>query len=112
METLLLRLIQLSSKLIERIDSCKLEDIEVYMQERDIVFAELQQLIPAPDQVAAFRFEISRITEMDTIITGRMTVLRNEANHEIDKINRGKRSKSMYESASYVDDSLFFDTKR
>ncbi|MGM0884181.1 MAG: hypothetical protein ACQEXQ_24475 [Bacillota bacterium] len=82
------------------------------MQERDVIFADLQRLTPPLDQVAAFRPHILHIAELDTVITGRMTELRNEANDEINKINRGKRSKSMYEAASYGDDSLFFDTKR
>lgn len=112
MEMLMQRLIQQSSKLNERIYICELEDIEVYMQERDVIFAELQQLNPSPDQVAALRPLVLRIAELDTVITGRMTELRNEASQEIDKINRGKRSKSMYESGSYGADSLFFDTKR
>lgn len=112
MEALLKQLTQLSSNLIERLDSCELEDIEIYMQERDVIFADLQRIAQPHEQVTAFRPHILRIAELDTVITGRMTELRDEANDEINKINRGKRSKSIYESTSYGDDSLFFDTKR
>ena len=112
MEALLKQLIHLSSSLMERLSGCGIEDIETYKQERDLIFAELQQLNPSPDQAAALRPQVLRIAEMDTVITGRMTELRDEAKREMDKINRGKRSKSMYESGSYGDESLFFDTKR
>lgn len=112
METLLKHIIQLSSELTSRIDSCNLEDLDVYMQERDLIFTELQQYTPTPDQATAYRSHFERIIEMDNVIIGRMTVLRNEANHEIVKINKVKRSKTMYESVSHGEDSLFFDTKR
>ncbi|NIK79335.1 hypothetical protein FHS15_004495 [Paenibacillus castaneae] len=82
------------------------------MQERDDLFTELEKVTLTPDQVAACRPIVLHIMELDNVITGRMTKLRNEANIEIEKINRGKRSKSMYESGAYGDDSLFFDTKR
>lgn len=49
MEALLKQLTHLSSNLMERLSSCGLEDIETYMLERDLIFAELQQLNPAPD---------------------------------------------------------------
>lgn len=112
MEALLKQLNQLSSDLIAQMESCELEDMEIYMQQRDIIFAKLQSFNPSPDQAAAFRPQVLHIAELDTVITGRMTELRKEATKEIDKINRGKRSKSMYESGSYGADSLFFDTKR
>lgn len=112
MEALLNKLIQLSSNLVGQIGSCELEELDVYMEEREKLFDELHQFTPGSDQVAAYRPLVELIEKQDAVITGRMTVLRNEANHEIDKINRGKRSKSMYESSSFGDDSLFFDTKR
>ncbi|WP_424766662.1 hypothetical protein [Paenibacillus sp. sgz302251] len=112
MEALLNQLNQLSSELIARLDNSKLEDMERYMQEREMLFAELQQLPPVREHDTDTRALVLRITEMDAVIKGRMTVLRNEANHEINKINIGKQSKSKYDSGSYGDDSLFFDTKR
>jgi hypothetical protein len=112
METLMLRLIQLSAELVGKIDSCELEDMEEYMKERDQIFAELQQCTPTVEQAAALRPLTQRILESDTVITGRMTELYNEASDEIDKINKGKRSKTMYQSAYAGEDSLFFDTKQ
>jgi hypothetical protein len=93
-------------------DSCVLEDLEAYMEKRDLLFAQLQEFVPSPKQVTAFRPFVVQIREQDAIIAGKMTELRNEANREIVKLNKGKRTKSMYESPSYGDDSLFFDTKR
>jgi len=87
-EALLKQLIHLSSSLMERLSGCGIEDIETYKQERDLIFAELQQLNPSPDQAAALRPQVLRIAEMDTVITGRMTELRDEAKREMDKINR------------------------
>lgn len=112
METLIQRLIQLSSELVQRMNECELEEIEAYMEARDIIFAELQQNVPAAEEIVALRNQVERILEMDTVITGRMTVLLTEANREISKINKGRRTKSIYETGFYGDDSVFFDTKR
>jgi hypothetical protein len=112
MELLLQRLIQLSSDLIKQLEKCKLEDIEAYMEERNLLFADLQQLSLTPDQAVGFHLLGEQIQKQDSVIIGRMTELRVEADQEIDKLNKGKRSKSMYESASYGDDSLFFDKKK
>lgn len=106
------RLIQLSSDLISQGETSGLEDIEAYMQERDRVFTDLQHLTPASDQVVAFRPLVLRIAEMDAVITSRMTLLRDTALFEIEKINQGKRSKSAYDSPAYGDDSVFFDSKQ
>ncbi|MBD2868419.1 hypothetical protein [Paenibacillus arenilitoris] len=112
METLLQRLNQLSSELVSNLRGSVLEEIDAYMEERDRIFAELERLgPPSSSQVAEHRQQVERLFAMDRIIIGRMTELRDEANREIDKLNKGKRSKMLYES-SYGDDSLFFDRKR
>lgn len=112
METLLNKLNQLSSNLIERLDSCEMEELVLYMEERDNLFAKLQETPPDREQVTTFRPLVEIILKQDVVIMGRMMVLRNNANLEIEKINIGKRSKSMYDSNSYGDESMFFDTKR
>ena len=112
MEALLKQLNQLSSDLVGRIASCELEDMDAYMEERDLLFAELQQLASGSLHTSETRSLVEHIQQQDSIITGRMLELRGEANAEIDKLNKGKRTRSMYDSGAYGDDSLFFDTKR
>ena len=112
METLLKRLNQLSSELVDRIASCELEDMDAYMEERELLFNELQQRASGTNMTADIRVLLEQIHQHDSVITGRMMELRNAANVEIDKINKGKRSRVTYDSGVYGDDSLFFDTKR
>ncbi|WP_141506454.1 hypothetical protein [Paenibacillus luteus] len=112
METLLNKLNQLSYNLIERLGNCEMEELVLYMEERDELFAKLQQTTPDRTQVSAFRPLVELILKQDVVIMGRMMELRNNANQEIEKINIGKRSKSMYDTGSYGDESMFFDTKR
>lgn len=115
MELLIKRLNQLSSDLRERITSCELEDMDAYMAERELLFTELQQLAAASGGIYVtpeIRQMLQQLEQHDSIIIGRMVELRNAANVEIDKINKGKRSKLTYESGSYGDDSLFLDAKR
>jgi hypothetical protein len=94
---------------MERLSSCGLEDIETYIQERDLIFAELQQFNPAPDQAAALHPQVLHITEMDTVITGRMTELRDEAKREMDKINR-ENVPSRCMSQAHIGMKVYFST--
>ena len=112
METLLKQLNQLSSNIIERLASCELEDIESYMEERDALFAELQQHASQASPSAELRSLIASIQQQDKVITGRMTELRDEANAELDKLNKSKRTRSVYDSDTYNNDGMFFDTRR
>lgn len=82
------------------------------MEERDHIFTELNQVLSVSEQTSSFRSQVERIIEMDTVIIGRMTVKLAEINIEIDKITKGRRTKTLYDSGSYGDGSLFFDAKR
>jgi len=110
--TLLNNLILLSSDFLERIEQCDLDDFEAYMGERDQLFADLQKLQPDRTQAATYRPLIDLITQQDAVIVGRMTAMRNEASEEIENLSRGKRSKVVYDSGPYSEDSRFFDRKR
>ncbi|WP_168123420.1 hypothetical protein [Paenibacillus sp. HB172176] len=112
MEAQLNKLIQLSSNLIEKMESSDLQSIEEYMTQRDKLFADLQQLPVERYEADALQPLIERITKQDSVIIRTMAALKHAAFVEIEKINRGKRSKSVYESSSYGDDSLFFDRRR
>lgn len=112
MQQHLQRLVQLSSELVWRLDGCGLEEIEAYMEERGRIFTELKQLVPDSASADQNRGLAVSMIEMDRIITGRMTQLSEEANRELNKLGRSKRTKAMYDSSPYGEDSLFFDTKR
>lgn len=112
MEALLRQIIQLSSSIIEQVDKIDLESLEAYMQQRDQLFGELQKLAPTSEQVLLLRPLAAQIQEQDHSIVNQMVELRSKANNEMDKLNRGKLSKSAYDSSPYGEDSLFFDAKR
>lgn len=86
--------------------------MDAYMEEREAVFSKLQQLAPKRPPSAEARLLLEQIRQQDHVIIGRMTVLRDQANAEIDRINKGKRTRSVYEADTYNADSLFFDAKR
>ncbi|MDQ6422497.1 hypothetical protein RB620_23990 [Paenibacillus sp. LHD-117] len=82
------------------------------MEMRNLLFDELQQMKPTHEQRATLKPLVDHIQIQDHVIVSRMVQLYEDANVELNKINRGKRSKTMYESAAYGEDSLFFDAKR
>ncbi|MBH5320627.1 flagellar protein FliT [Paenibacillus sp. GSMTC-2017] len=112
METYLNQIIQLSSNLLEKIESSDLETFEAYTEQRDELFAKLQELTPTKEQVEKLQPLVRQIQSQDTIIVSRMTQLQQEASDELNKLKVSQRSRSMYESSVGNDDSMFFDLKR
>ncbi|MCA0757561.1 hypothetical protein KP806_21090 [Paenibacillus sp. N4] len=112
MQQHLQRLVQLSSELVRNLDGCGMEEIEAYMEERGRIFVRLKQFTPDSASAHQNRELVASMIQMDRVITGRMMNLRDEANRELNKLSRSKRTKAMYDSGPYGDESLFFDTKR
>ncbi len=112
MEAIIESLNQLSSSIVDQINSCDVELLEAYMDQRNLLFDELKACSWSPEQVEAVRPQIENIRQLDKVIIGRMTQLLEEADHELKKFNKAKLSKVAYESGGYGEDSLFFDTKR
>lgn len=112
MEAILSSINQLSANLVAELEQSDLKTIEAYMEQRDRLFVELQEHVPTPEEKRQLQPLVKQLQKQDALILQRLAHLRNEAKQELNKLNLGKRSKSMYESASYSDDSLFFDTKR
>ncbi|MCR2806727.1 flagellar protein FliT [Paenibacillus soyae] len=113
MEMLLNQLNQLSTRLIERLPYCTLEEMDEYMMSRDSIFEELQQQKPTPHEVSKYKELVQHLLGQDALIIERMMKLRDEAQKDISQVNTGKRSKSLYDNDSYGgDDSRFFDAKR
>ncbi|GLX70894.1 hypothetical protein [Paenibacillus glycanilyticus] len=112
MEALLQRLIQLSSNLVERLDNADLEQIDNYMQQREELFRELEQLVVPAEQMAVLRQEADRLISIESVIVARMVTLRDEAKQQWEKIQQGRRSQARYDSAYGGGDSLFFDARR
>jgi hypothetical protein len=113
MEQHILRIRQLSSDLMERLDECGFEEIDAYMKERTTLFEEmvlLQAELPFRDELA---LEARRVLEMDRRIVERMRVVQIQLGAEVDKLQSGKKSKSVYESPNnHSQESYFFDSKR
>lgn len=106
------RLDQLSSELVQQLENCEMEQFDIWMEKRQCIFDELMKHTSLHSLTDQERLLAGRIQEMDKLIVARMKQLSDEARLELDKLNRAKRSKSMYDTVSYGDDSLFFDRKQ
>lgn len=111
MERQISRLLELSAELYERLPSCGFEDIEAYMTERNIVFAELQKQ-PASTVDAAVKKQMLQLKEMDKAIVLRMQGIRKQIGFEVEKIQMGKKSRAAYEQYETSYDGDFFDSRR
>jgi hypothetical protein len=113
MEQHILRIRQLSSDLMERLDECGFEEIDAYMKERTSLFEEMVLLQGEMPFRGEHAIEAGRVLEMDRRIVERMRVVQIQLGAEADKLQSGKKSKSVYESPkNYSLESYFFDSKR
>lgn len=112
MEKLLQQLSNLSSDLIAQLDSCTVDEIEEYMEQREQIYVELRAMVDkgveTTDEVSALAYTLR---SQDATIVARLKELRREAAVELGRINQGKRSRQAYDTSAGSDDGLFFDTR-
>jgi hypothetical protein len=112
MEHHILQLRNLSSDLIERLAECRFEEIEAYMGARNMIFEEMAQLVVDRTVNERLTAEVKLVLEMDHKISTRMQQLYSELGVELDKIQSGKRSKTIYDNLNNdPGESYFFDSK-
>lgn len=112
MEATLQQLAQLSSELVDGLESREHEELEEYMLQRSRLFQLLMEWEPTTAEKARYQELVARMLEMDGRIVSRMTQLRDEAESELNKISRGRTVKNTYDSAPQYYDSQFFDKRK
>jgi len=102
-------LLQLSHELVSDLEHAEYEELEQFIEKRELVLTALQ--VKEAAFSLANRKLIQSILEMDGQIAGRMQALQEEAAAELNKVRGSRLHRNAYES-SYNGESLFFDQKK
>lgn len=92
---------------VQRIGDSTMDDLLELVALRDTVIESLQQEGLLEDGQKTL---LAQIASNDDIIIARMIMLRDEANHGLEKISKSRMQKQVYES-SYSNESYFFDKR-
>jgi hypothetical protein len=112
MERQISRLRELSSDLLARLDQSGFDDIEAFMEQRNAVFSEMIATRTQQGVDLEAAAEVRNLLEMDRVIMERMQTIHRQLGEEIQKIQAGKKSKSLYEKYNATYEGDFFDSKR
>lgn len=112
MDKLLLRLEKLSNDLLHHLQFITFEEISEFMEEREAIFEEFDQLEIQTSDKLKYRDLINRIVGLDPIIIARMEQLKKEAERELNKVFSGRIQKNAYDGEYQMVDGVFFDQKK
>jgi hypothetical protein len=107
----LLRLEQLSDRIVSRLDQVTVEELVEFVEQRDRLISELK--LDAADEAAkaAARPIAERILRHDPVILEKLRALKDEAASAIGEISARRKQRQAY-MAMYTPDGLYVDKKK
>ncbi len=112
MDNLLMRLEKLSHDLLQHFQTVSFEELTVFMETREELFEEFDQLEVLPSDKLMYRDIVTRIVSLDPIIISKMEQLKKEAERELNKVTSGRMQKNAYDGEHHMADGVFFDQKK
>jgi hypothetical protein len=112
MDNLLLRLEKLSNDLLVHFQTVTFEELTDFMESREELFEEFDQLKVLPSDKDKFRELVNRIVSLDPVIIAKMEQLKKEAERELNKVSSGRTQKNAYDGDHHMADGIFFDQKK
>jgi len=112
MDKLLMRLEKLSNDLLNHFQTVTFEDLTSFMEEREVLFQEFDELEVQPADKVKYRDVVQRIVGLDPIIITKMEQLKKEAERELTKVSSGRIQKNAYDGEHPMVDGVFFDQKK
>jgi len=113
-DELLEELRELTVRTIQQINEMSAEQLSEFVDQRERIVAQLQQIELTIEEREAYRELVNDILSLDSVIRSKIEEYRAEASQELTRMNLSKRQRSRYESESapYSEDGLFFDSKK
>jgi hypothetical protein len=111
MDSLILALQKLTSRLAANIVTVTTEDILNFIDKREKIINSLKAADLSPEEREKYRGIVEEILQHDQMIVDKMAELRNEAQAAIHKFKSASVQKSAYDTA-YSPDSVFFDKRK
>lgn len=114
MDKLVQALYELTKQQVERIESATQEELEGFVDRREILIQQIRNYIeqnPHFDK-SAFESKMKDIFTYDKIILKKMRAIQSETQAQMQKTSTAKKQIHAYEPSSYVADGVFFDSKR
>ncbi|QGQ93534.1 hypothetical protein EHS13_00640 [Paenibacillus psychroresistens] len=112
MDNLLIRLEKLSNDLLQHFQAVSFEELTSFMEEREAIFNEFDNLEVLPSDKIKYRDIVNRIVGLDPIIVTKMEQLKKEAEQELNKVTSGRLQKNAYDGEHHLADGIFFDKKK
>ncbi|RKP47249.1 hypothetical protein D7Z26_23365 [Cohnella endophytica] len=112
MDDVIIRLEQLTDQFVSGLDQVQHEEVMAFIEEREQLVAEISDSKQLPSSLTLVQKQrIQAVLQLDNMILNRMNQLKNEASHELQKIQQSKMHHNVYDKA-YAADSAFFDKKK
>lgn len=111
MDEMVYRLETLMRETVERLEETSLEDMEAFVQAREVIISEMKQFGADSFRDPSLKEAVGRVMELDVSILSRMEALKEEASTGLNKTRAARMQRNGYES-KYAADSVFFDRKK
>ncbi|MEX2459823.1 MAG: hypothetical protein WD469_00750 [Paenibacillaceae bacterium] len=107
-----MRLEKLSNGLLHHFQTVTFEGLSDFMEEREAIFEEFDEMEVLPSDKIKYRDLVNRIVSLDLIIIAKMEQLKKEAEQELNKVSSGRIQKNAYDGEHHITDGIFFDQKK
>ena len=97
---------------VQRMDQVSYEQIEEIITLRDHLIHQLDSLILDQVEKQKYRDRIFALLEWDPILFERIVVLREQAEVQLNKLQKAHQQKKAYEAEFQIPDGVFFDKKK
>lgn len=111
MDDLIARLSKLTADFLSTLNDADVVSIERFIEERDKLIGLMKQH-SNPQISAQQKSIIQALLQCDTVILGRMELLKNEASQKLKSVQQASSQRNAYDDNTPADESYFFDRRR